>query len=216
MTPVAFDRRCLVAVAASLLLAGCGDGDDDSKDRKVDRSGYFTKQQSEALNPSLAVYDEAFRESTSKHDACSKRSIRLFESGKDPRAAVKCHLDQTGAVIAALDDVEAAFGEIDASDFRAACTKQLGETSTFIDAYRDSWKVVYADWERYATGGAVTTAAVQQHIDAAYEQSDDFSARVVTDVAKVCYTKTDRAAAQPKSSDTETSKDEDADTDADA
>lgn len=199
MTLAASGTRLLVAAATTLLLAGCGggdDGDSSSAAPKVDRSGYFTKAESEKINPALAVYDAAYSELDTKHAACSNTSMRLFNAGKDARVAVKCHLDQTGAVVEALEDVDAAFGEIDGTDFRAPCAKQLEQSTAFLTTYRAAWKTVQRDWERYADGGTVSDAAFQKHFDNAYEKSYAFPTKVVGDVSTDCYTAADQKAAR--------------------
>jgi hypothetical protein len=214
MRATTIGTRLLVAVAASLLLAGCGGGDDDSrKPAKVDRTGYFSKEQSETLNPALAVYDTAFRALDTGHDACSAASTRLFDAGKDARVAVKCHLDQTGAVVEALDDLDAAFDEVDPSDFRAACAKQFASSTKFVDTYRVSWKAVLDDWERYADGKEVSTPLVQKHFNDAYAKSQKFSDAVVVALSNDCYTKADLAAAA-KAADAAAAKDADSKDDA--
>ncbi len=214
-TPVRI--RLLVALAASLLAAGCGgsggDGDSGSDARKVDRSGYFTKEQSESLNPALGEYDTAFRKLDTGHDACTRTAARLHAAGRDLKVTVQCHIDNTGGVIAALDDVHAAFDEIDGSDFRKACAAQLAETKTFIAEYRDAWKVVQGNWTAYASGKTVDQAKTQPHFDKAYTMSSEFVTTVIPDLGKACYTKDDRDAATAAT--TDESKDAKADANAD-
>lgn len=189
-----FATPLIIAIAASLLAAGCGGGDDDpgSEVRKVDRSGYFTKKQSESINPLLGAYHTASRKLDTNHDACSRTMTRLFDAGRDGKVAVKCHLDNTAGVIAALDQVDAALGEIDGSDFRKACTTRLAETKTFVSDYRDSWKAVQSDWQGYADGKAVSEAATQRHFNDAYAMGSEFIETVIPDLSKDCYTKADR------------------------
>ena len=206
MTVAATGARCILAVAATLLLAGCGGGGggdgDGSSEAKVDRSGYFTKRQSATINPALADYNEAFRELDTKHDACTKASLRLFKAGKVARVAVKCHLDQTTAVVDSIDGVGTALGEIDASDYRGACATQLTGSKSFIKRYRDAWKAVLTDWEAYARGAATSTSSTQRHFDDAYAMSRTFVADVTVDLAAACYTKADRATASKEAAPT--------------
>lgn len=190
--------RLLLAVAVTLLAAGCGgddDGDSTPAKRKIDRSGYFTKEQSESLNPALQVYDTAIKRLDANHDSCSRTANRLFAEGKPGRVAVKCHVDNTTGVVEALDDVDAAFGAIDDTGFRKACASQLADTKEFVAEYRDAWKAVQSDWTAYAADKPVSESKTQQHFSAAYAKGSEFVTTVIGDLTKDCYTKADRTAA---------------------
>ena len=193
--------RLVAAVAGSMLLAGCGGGGDDSSSdsgsdsRAVDRSGYFTEEQSETLNPALGAYEAAFRKLDTTNDACVRTANRLFKAGRDSKVAVKCHLDNTGGVITALEKVDAAFESVEDADVREECTAQLDETRTFVADYRDAWKTVQGDWQAYADGKQVSEPLTQRHFNEAYEMNSEFVTTALPELSKACYTKADRDAA---------------------
>jgi hypothetical protein len=194
-------KRILVAVVAPLLLAGCGGGDGDSDGnakgaRTVDRAGYFSEAESDAINPVLADFNTATANFETRHEACNKRADKLFKAGKPARATVQCHLDQSEAIVVAIEGVGGTLDKIEDDVLRGDCVEQLDDTRAFVDDFRNSWKTVHGDWERYADGKEVSSTLLDRHLTAAVEQGSEFVGPVLSDLTRACYTKADREAAK--------------------
>jgi len=187
-------------VATSILLAGCGGDDDssstkDSKEPKVDRSGYFSNTQSEEINPALADWNTAKNAYDSNFDACNAEADKRYKQGATPAKAVECHLRDTKAMlvaVAGIRDVTTEF--VDAGEWRTECDEELASFNEALARQEAAWKTLQADWVAYTKGRA--TPKINAHSIAASDVANEFAATTVPDLATACYTKADREEAE--------------------
>ncbi len=187
--------RLLCLTLSSLVLVACGGGDSGQSDSSMEgedpRAGYFHAADSANLNPPLAKYNAAWTKYVQTGDACSKEASRLFAAGATPRAAVKCHFREIGAIIKGTAALRAATSELD-GDYREACDMQIEDFATSLDAQKAAWERLNDDWTTYANGKAAP-AGIQQHADTAGKQSQQFVKDEVPALTNACYIESDIA-----------------------
>jgi hypothetical protein len=182
----------LVPVLA-VVLAACGGGSDDSKrtssnSKKIDRSGYFTDEQSEQLNPPIAEWNTAANKYFADEARCNKEAERKYNAGASPRASIQCHLVETKAILVATQGLIDAVDGLD-GDWRPACEKKIDGMATYLERQRVAIEALQADWLAYANNKP--TPKIQQHASAAGKLAYAFGELTVP-FSEACYTKADR------------------------
>lgn len=211
----------LLVLVAALLFAACGGGSDDkgdskssSKSDKVDRTGYFTEDESAAINPPLAAWNKAINDGVANNDKCNAEATRKYNQGASPREAVACHFKETHAVLAAIDGLQKAVADLD-GDWRPQCDKAISDITASLDAMEADWKALDADWEAYSKNKPVPK--IDAHTRATDTSRDRFLQQEFPAWTKACYTKQDiddasKAAAKDADTDTDTTTGSDEDT----
>lgn len=193
----------LLPLAAAWLLAGCGGADDstdskssDSRQRRIDRTGYFTETESRKLNPALAEWNTAVNDGIAANDRCNANATRLYEEGKPGPVVVACHRKETRAVLAAIDGLQEAIDSLQ-GNWRAPCESGIAAATSTLDSMERAWKALDADWVAYASNRPAPKLA--QHSKATDVSRDRFRNEDIPAWTKACYTKADIDAAEQES-----------------
>ena len=215
--------KLLLLLTAALLLSACGGDDSSSKDsksskskeKKIDRTGYFTDKESKAINPPLLQWNTAVDAGIANNEKCNAESDRLYKQGKSGTVIVACHRKETRAVLAGIAAMQKAVAGLD-GDYRSECDDAIKDVETALDKMEREWKTLDADWAAYANGKA--TPKVQQHSLATDTSRDNWRNTLFPAWTKACYTQadidaeTDRVAKDAKESEAkgdDATKDED-------
>lgn len=194
-------RMAIVPVVAAAV-AACGSGDaegDGSNGRSAttakeqDRSGYFDSTQSEALNPAIATYNEASAKYSTGLAGCERQAERLFEAGRPPREAARCHVTRTRAVLGAVTRLRTQVQGLE-GDWREPCEEALTGLEASVASLEKGWRQVAADWQSYAKSGELAGAKLQEHVDAAGAAATTFAEDALPELTSACYTDEDRDA----------------------
>ncbi|HTI35703.1 MAG TPA: hypothetical protein VL422_18650 [Miltoncostaea sp.] len=198
-------RRCappaLLMLAIAGLVAGCGGGGDSAAAPATTpatttapdpRAGYFTQQESDAFNPPLAKLNAAAARYDRQVQACDREAQRLFNAGRPPRVAIRCHLQLIGALRDASRDVTRAARGID-GDFRPQCTRQLRRFVASSVAMQAAWEKNLDDWNAYARGDHAATLRIPTDGDRAQARTRAVLAgdSAIVKLSRACYTKAD-------------------------
>ena len=188
--------RLFALTLSCLALAACGgngskQGDSKKADEADPRAGYFHETESMKLNPPLKQYGSAWAKYAKNPDACNKEANRLFAAGASPRRAVRCHIQETQALIDAGTALRAAVSELD-GDYRTVCETQVRRFGAALDKVNAARQRTRSDWNAYARTGKVP-AKIQQHSTAADTLAQIFLDKDVRGLRTACYTAADRA-----------------------
>lgn len=198
-------RRCappaLLVLTVAALVAGCGGGGDSAAATATapgtttapdPRAGYFTQQESGALNPPLAALNAAAVRYDRRGRACDREAQRLYASGRSARESVRCHLRLTGAMRDASRDVARAAKGIE-GDFRPQCTRGLRRFVATAAAMQAAWQASLDDWNGYASGDRAATARITADGDRAQARTRAVLVgdSAVVALSRACYTKAD-------------------------
>jgi hypothetical protein len=203
-------RRCappallaLAVVALVALAAGCGGGDDAAASSAPaatttadPRAGYFTEDESGALNPPLAALNAAAVRFDRQVGPCDGEAQRRFAAGRTAAASIRCHLRLTTAMRDASRDVARAARGLE-GDFRPECTGELRRFVASATRLQRAWQTALDNWNGYARGDAAATARVTRSADRAQARTRAFltGESPIVALSKACYTAEDLAEA---------------------
>ena len=184
--------RVLVLVTAVAGLSACG-GDSApaaTTEASDPREGYFTSDESEALNPALGSFSGAWSSYRARGEACNEEAQRLFDEGASPRRAVRCHLEENRALIDATAEVRAAFEGL-SGEYREECEAGVERFTSALDEVESARQEVFDRYERYAETGEVARGFRRESAEAD-ERTEALLAAELVALSEACYTEEDR------------------------
>lgn len=171
--------------------------DDQPKEEKDPREGYFHEKESQKLNPLLTDYVAAQKLMLDPKvlKACNERAEKLYNQGKR-RQSVQCHIDLTDNMIKTLTSLKTAFAQI-GGQYIPACDKQRQVLDKFLTRDIELWNVVRTDWSSYQEGDDARVQKVQRNTDAAIALDNKLTQTQIPAVTKACYIASDVANPAP-------------------
>lgn len=187
--------RVLFVLVAVAVLSACGGGSEPgatapeaaTTEAADPREGYFTSAESEALNPLLARFNDAWNE---YGDDCDAEAQRLFEEGASPRRAVRCHLEANREILAATAEIGTALEGL-GGDYHDACEAGIERYAAALDEAEDARRRVLQGYERYAKTGAVA-GDFDERGKRAGELGQALMGEELVTLTRACYTEEDR------------------------
>ena len=187
-----------MVVTAAAVLAACGGGGESepaatepgtTTEAADPREGYFTSAESEALNPPLGEFTDAWNAYLESGEACNDEAQRLFDGGASPRRAVRCHLDENRALVDATAAIRTALDGV-TGEYRDECDAGIERFAGSLEETETARQQVLDGYERYAESGTVAPRLQERST-----RADELSAALIDEelvaLSAACYIEED-------------------------